>query len=95
MSAEFWAILGVGVALFVGLGGLLTTIIYQAIGSLRREMEARFTGLNRYLDHRFEAIDRRFDGIEKRLDRLEGVVFQIPSEGQAPPPVPPGRDPDK
>ena len=56
MSAEFWAIVGMGLTVLV------------AIGAGQRENNRRFDDVNR----RFDDINRRLDTLNERLSRLEG-----------------------
>ena len=51
MSAEVWAILGVGIAL----GGLM----WRMLRSMRQDMDHQF----KQVDKRFEQVDRRFEQV--------------------------------
>ena len=51
MSAEVWAILGVGIAL----GGLM----WRMLRSMRQDMDRRFE----QVDKRFEQVDKRFEQV--------------------------------
>ena len=51
MSAEVWAILGVGIAL----GGLM----WRMLRSMRQDMDRRFG----QVDKRFEQVDKRFEQV--------------------------------
>ena len=63
----------------LGVGVALAALIVTMIGSLRRDMEKRFEGV----DKRFDAIDKRIDGIEKRFDeRFDGIDARLRSVEQ-------------
>ena len=61
MSAELIGILGVGVALMVGLGGLILTISGWLRGDIRE------------LAGRVAALERGVGGLEQRVARIEGL----------------------
>ena len=90
MSAELVGILGIGAALFVGLGGL----IFTAASGINRRIDA--------VDRRIESVDRRIDdlrnevrgeiadlraevqGLDRRLSRIEGIIEGVLLRGGAP-----------
>ena len=61
MSAELIGILGVGVALMVGLGGLILTISGWLRGDIRE------------LTGRVGALERGVGGLAQRVARIEGL----------------------
>lgn len=71
-------ILGVAVA--------LAALIVTLNGSLRRDIDKRFEGVNmRFdgIDKRLDNIDKRIDGIEKRFgDRFDGIDARLRSVEQ-------------
>ena len=69
MSAELVAILSVGVALFVGLGGL-TLALWRDVRADVHALSARVDGLAARVD----ALAVRVDGLSDRVARLEGVI---------------------
>ncbi len=62
MSAEFWAILGVGVAL----GGLHWRVYAR--------LDARIHAIDRRMNKRFDAVDQRVNDLDRRLARIEGWI---------------------
>ena len=60
-----------GSIMIVGAAIALAALIVTMIGSLRRDIDKRFDGVERRFDARFEDIDKRFDGIDKRLDGID------------------------
>ena len=74
MSAELIGILSVGVALLVGLGGLILTIA----GWLRGDIRA--------LGERMAGLEQRMAGLEQRVARFEGLIERVfrPSEAAEP-----------
>ncbi len=76
MTPEFWAIIGVGVAL-----GTLTlnghrrihARLDRDIGSLEARIERDIGGL----DGRMDRLDNRLDRLEKRLDRVDAGVAEL------------------
>ena len=69
MSAELVGILSVGVALFVGLGGL-TLALWRDVRADVHALSARVDGLATRVD----ALAVRVDRLSDRVARLEGVV---------------------
>ena len=83
MTPEFWAIIGVGVAL-----GTLTlnghrrihARLDRDIGSLEARIERDIGGLDGRmdrLDNRLDRLDNRLDRLEKRLDRVDAGVAEL------------------
>ena len=87
MTPEFWAIIGVGVAL-----GTLTlnghrrihARLDRDIGSLEARIERDIGGLNGRIERdigglngRMDRLDNRLDRLEKRLDRVEAGVAEL------------------
>ena len=76
MSAELVGILGVGAALFVGLGGL-TLALWRDVRADVHALSARVDGLAARVDGlaaRVDALAVRVDGLSDRVARLEGVI---------------------
>ena len=86
-----------GSIMFVGAAVALAALIVTMIGSLRRDMDKRFDGvekrfderlrgLEKRFDERFVGIDKRFDSVDKRFDgvdkRLDGVDTRLRSVEQ-------------
>ena len=75
-----------GSIMIVGAPIALAALIVTMIGSLRRDIDKRFDGVERRFDARFEDIDKRFDGVDKRLDgvdkRLDGIDTRLRSVEQ-------------
>ena len=96
MKQEFWAIIGVGIALFVGLGGLMG-IGYASIwddmrqfrvelSTLEERMTDRMTRTEERMDDRLgrmeKRISERFDGIEERISvRFDRTDERINANG--------------
>ncbi len=73
MSAEFWAILGVGVAL----GGLHWRVYARLdarIDAIDRRMNERIDVLGQRMNKRFDAVDQRVNDLDRRLARIEGWI---------------------
>ncbi|MDE2992040.1 MAG: hypothetical protein OXU21_13420 [Chloroflexota bacterium] len=62
MTPELIGILSVGVALFVGLGGLILTVAARANTRIDR------------LEDRFDSLEARIDTLSERVARIEGVI---------------------
>ena len=69
MSAELIGILAVGVAL-AGVMVSLFAWMRADIGQLRRETQARSTGL----EQRMGTLEQRMGALEQRMARLEGML---------------------
>ena len=64
----------------LGVGVALAALIVTMNGSLRRDMDKRFEGVNMRFDandKRFDAIDERFDGIDARLRSVEQGLAEV------------------
>ena len=60
----------------LGVAVALAALIVAMNGSLRRDMDKRFEGVNM----RFDALGKRIDGIEKRFDnRFDGIDARLGS----------------
>ena len=76
MSAEFWAILGVGAAglgfgvTMLGLGWRVYHRLDTRLDMLRDDVTRRFGDL----DRRFNDLDRRISDLDRRLARVEGWI---------------------
>ena len=68
--------------MIVGTAVALAALIVTMIGSLRRDIDKRFDGMEKRFEERFrsvetrfeerfEGIDRRFDGVDRRLDGID------------------------
>ena len=58
----------------VGVAVALAALIVTSNGSLRRDIDKRFDGVDRRLDGIEERFDKRIDGIEERFDkRFDGI----------------------
>ena len=73
MSADFWAIITVGIAILIAIG--------TSNRSLRREMSERITGVQRELGERIDRLGKRIDtlgerlgDVRERLGRVEGLL---------------------
>ena len=67
-----------GSIMIVGATVALAALIVTTIGSLRRDIDKRFDGVEKRFEERLLGVERRFDerleGIEKRFDeRFEGI----------------------
>ena len=65
MSAEVWAILGVGIAL----GGLM----WRMLRSMRQDMDRRFG----QVDKRFGQVDKRFEQVDKRFEQVAECFREV------------------
>ena len=86
VSAELIGILGVGVALLVGLGGLILTIA----GWLRGDIRAVRTELRtetQALGARMAGLEQRVAGLEQRVARIEGLLEGVFRPAEAPEPA--------
>ena len=83
--------------MIVGTAIALAALIVTMIGSLRRDIdkrfdgvetrfEERFRGVETRFEERFEGIDKRFEDIDKRFDgidrRLDGIDMRLRSVEQ-------------
>ena len=74
----------------LGVGVALAALIVTLNGSLRRDIDRRFEGVDKRLDgiekrfdDRLDGIDKRLDGIEKRFDdRFDGIDARLRSVEQ-------------
>ena len=66
MNAEFWAIIGVGVA--------LAGLHWRVYTRLEARLDARIDGLGVRLDSRIDGVNSRIDGVNARLDALKDGV---------------------
>ena len=80
MSAEFWAITGVGVALIGvvvplmwGLHLSLRAEVRGEIAALRAEMRVEFAAIS----ERLSALEQRVSALEQRVARLEGAFEEM------------------
>ena len=63
----------------LGVGVALAALIVTLNGSLRRDIDRRFEGVEK----RFDGIDRRLDGMDKRFDdRFDGIDARLRSVEQ-------------
>ena len=88
MSAEFIAIITVGIGLAVLVSGLfawlradmvrmesrLNTRMDERIGSSEARMDERIGSLEARMDERFSRMDERFSHIDERFSRIEGQI---------------------
>ena len=72
--------------MIVGTAVALAALIVTMIGSLRRDIDKRFDGVETRFEERFEGIDKRFEDIDKRFDgidrRLDGIDMRLRSVEQ-------------
>ena len=57
-------------------GSILVAVValvlnHRGFADLRSEMNARFSGLEKIMDARFQGVETRFQGVEARLTRIE------------------------
>ena len=76
MSAEFWAVIGVGVAV-IALGWRMYSTLRADLGAmgnridaLRGDMDTRFDAMG----NRIDALSDRMGKVEQRLARIEGWI---------------------
>ena len=72
MSAEFWAILGVGAAV-LGLGWRVYHRLDTRLDTLRDDMSRRFDAMSGDVSRRFDAVSGDIADLRERMARLEGL----------------------
>ena len=70
MNPEFWAIIGVGVAL-AGLQWRLYATLNTRMDRMETRIDARIDALQRNVDER---VDERLNNLDRRLARIEGWI---------------------
>ena len=77
MSPEFWAIIGVGIAL-AGLQWRLYATLNNRMDRMETRVDARLDTLQRNVDARIDAlqhnVDERLNNLDRRLARIEGWI---------------------
>ena len=73
MNPEFWAIIGVGVAL-AGLQWRLYAKLNTRMGRMETRIDARIDALQRNVDERLNNMDQRLNNLDRRLARIEGWI---------------------
>ena len=61
----------------LGVGVALAALIVTLNGSLRRDMDKRFEGVEKRFGERFDGIDKRLDGMDKRFDGMDARLRSV------------------